>query len=80
MLMFRLWLMDTVGLFWLNVMPVVDEVPPMVTLMMPQELRLVVQTVIEDVPVVPVVLRVMVLPEMLVVMRLGLWLELFNTV
>ena len=79
--MFKFCPMTTVGFFWLKVTLEVLVVLPMVTLIIPQELISVEQTVMEaGLPVaVPVVLRVIVEPAMFVWIMFGLWLELFST-
>ena len=53
---------------------------PMVTLMIPQEVILVEQTVMEAEPVLLLVVKVIFEPEMLVATTPLFWLELFNTV
>ena len=52
----------TVGADWLKVTLVIPELVPMVTLMIPHEAISVVQTVTDDEPVVPVVVRLIDAP------------------
>lgn len=78
MLTFKLCATARVGLDWLKE-TAEEAVLPIVTLIIPHEVISVEQTVIEAEPVALCVVKLIVLPEMLVVTAPLFWLELLST-